>query len=519
MSATAQSKFAYAQMEASLLVKAEGVEQYRTQAVFIDLRNLPMPPTKFLLQRDPLGKVTGSDKIDISITGDILGLSIQNLEKLIKLPYASSESSIALTASNVAILKYLTRTNKLIDSLKKRLINNTERGYQRVLEYRHADASFSKWGSAETNGSTWVTAHVAKALSAASVFTPTINNNVIRKAFRFLRSQRNADGSFQENEDTNRYGDLQRVSVTAVAALSFLQYNSTSAAGSEELDKTLRKAVNYLEDQLELIQNDSYVLAMTAYALTKANSPKKIDALSLLKKRMVHGQSSIHWTVDETVKDGYQMAENSYSTSSKDVEATAYALLNFLANKDLDTSMQIVSWLISKQNAEGGFFSAPDTSVALEALAASAKTLTSPPSLQGEVADGTDGMRKYKFTITPESSLSVQDMIFAEKPDELSVHAEGSGVAVAYLSSTCHVLQPREKVSFDVNVTVKTFSLKKSRLDICVRYQKDGASGTTVAEVNTLNFPDTNLMKKKLKICLVRLKDCGKPNVTERTPD
>jgi len=42
-----------------------------------------------------------------------------------------------------------------------------EAGYQRELSYRHDDGSFSAFGSADSSGSTWLTAFVVRAFIAA----------------------------------------------------------------------------------------------------------------------------------------------------------------------------------------------------------------------------------------------------------------------------------------------------------------------------------------------------------------
>jgi CD109 antigen len=68
-------------VEQKLLVEPEGVTQYINKAVFIDLRNSPEFKTDFTITIPP-NAVPDSTKIEASAIGDILGPSIENLDKL-----------------------------------------------------------------------------------------------------------------------------------------------------------------------------------------------------------------------------------------------------------------------------------------------------------------------------------------------------------------------------------------------------------------------------------------------------
>ena len=68
-------------LERQLIVEPEGVTQYENKAVFIDLRNSSEFKTKFDITI-PANAVPDSTKIEASAIGDILGPSIENLDKL-----------------------------------------------------------------------------------------------------------------------------------------------------------------------------------------------------------------------------------------------------------------------------------------------------------------------------------------------------------------------------------------------------------------------------------------------------
>ena len=68
-------------VERQLIVEPEGVTQYMNKAVFIDLRNNPEFKSNISISI-PSNAVPDSTKIEASAVGDILGPSIENLDKL-----------------------------------------------------------------------------------------------------------------------------------------------------------------------------------------------------------------------------------------------------------------------------------------------------------------------------------------------------------------------------------------------------------------------------------------------------
>ncbi|XP_055342262.1 CD109 antigen-like [Paramacrobiotus metropolitanus] len=485
---TAQSKFAADQLEKNLPVKPEGIKQFFTQPILIDLRNFSEFDMVVPMPTDPIGKVAGSDKVEVRVVGDLLGASLNNLDRLIRLPYGCGEQNMAILTPNFAVLKYLEKVNKLSASQRQQLLRNIQSGYQRELTYRRDDNSFSAWGQSDLNGSTWLTAYVARVFAEAAEFVPIIDDTIIRRALRFLIDQQLENGSFEESgkviDKHNQGGASKGVSLAAFTLLSFLQYNSTGRPDLAKMNSSLPKAVTYLESQLDNVKNDSYALAITAYALTKANSSKAADAIGFLNDRMVTNVTTVHWTTVPSNNDEGQDSGHSYSLNAKDVEATAYALLAYMANGKFNTSLKIVNWLISKQNVEGGFYSTADTVVALKALAEFAVVFSTPASLQLDV---TDGIQKNGLSVTPETSLVTQSFEFPTKPEDIVIHARGSGVAIAYVGWTYHVVEPKETMAFDLNVTYATASTKKNRLNICASYLKNGTSSMAVVEVNALS--------------------------------
>ena len=134
--------------------QAEGETQYRNKAVFLDLRNTRNVRTNITVDI-PKNTVPGSEHVEISGVGDILGPSIPNLANLIKMPFGCGEQNMLNMVPNIVILNYLRNTKQLTQAVQSKALKYLEIGYQQELTYRHTDGSFSAFGMSDPSGSTW----------------------------------------------------------------------------------------------------------------------------------------------------------------------------------------------------------------------------------------------------------------------------------------------------------------------------------------------------------------------------
>lgn len=151
---TATSKLAGDGVDRKLLVKAEGETQYRNKAIFVDLRNTNEFKTNITLDM-PNNIVTGSENVEISAVGDLLGPSIPNLQNLLKMPFGCGEQNMLNFVPNIVIMNYLQNTRQLTPAIQSKAMKFLETGYQQELTYRRDDGSFSAFGKSDPNGSTW----------------------------------------------------------------------------------------------------------------------------------------------------------------------------------------------------------------------------------------------------------------------------------------------------------------------------------------------------------------------------
>lgn len=129
--------------------------------------------------------------------GDILGGSVKNMEKLIRMPDGCGEQNMLNFVPNVVILDYLRNINHLTPAIESKAKTFMDAGYQRELSYKHNDGSFSAFGNRDKSGSTWLTAFVARSFIQASRYIQ-VEQRIINEALNWLSRVQAANGSFPE---------------------------------------------------------------------------------------------------------------------------------------------------------------------------------------------------------------------------------------------------------------------------------------------------------------------------------
>ncbi|XP_023373045.1 CD109 antigen [Otolemur garnettii] len=150
---TAVSPTASDALTQKILVKAEGIEKSYSQSVLLDLTDNKLQSTmKTLSFSFPPDTVSGSERVQITAIGDVLGFSIHGLASLIRMPYGCGEQNMINFAPNIYILDYLTKKRQLTDTLKEKALSFMRQGYQRELLYQREDGSFSAFGDDDPSG-------------------------------------------------------------------------------------------------------------------------------------------------------------------------------------------------------------------------------------------------------------------------------------------------------------------------------------------------------------------------------
>ncbi|XP_021920080.1 CD109 antigen-like isoform X2 [Zootermopsis nevadensis] len=426
---TASSPLAGDSVVKKLLVKAEGETQYYNKAIFVDLRNKGSFQTVVTLDV-PKNIVTGSDMVEISAVGDILGPSIPNLANLIKMPFGCGEQNMLNFVPNIVVIEYLKNTNQLTPAVEGKALRYMETGYQQELTYRHSDGSFSAFGNNDPSGSTWLTAFVARAFRQAVPYI-IVEEKIIQEALHWLSINQASNGSFPEvgkvSHQDMQGGAAKGMALTAYTLIAFLENQQYS---NQLYRNTINKALDYIVRNLDGV-NDVYALAISSYALNLAQHSAK-DAVFNLFESKAQSSGDLKWWQKSLGKDDKKNPWYALP-NSVDVEMTAYGLLTYLEHGLVQDALPIMKWLITQRNEQGGFASTQDTVIGLQALAKLAERISS-SAVDINVSFSYSGGSPANMKVTRANSMILQKQELPGKVRNIDISASGSGFAVVQVS-------------------------------------------------------------------------------------
>nr|XP_009936182.1 PREDICTED: alpha-2-macroglobulin-like [Opisthocomus hoazin] len=267
-----------------LLVEPEGVEKETAQNSVLCVEGVPAKE-KFSLVL-PSNVVPDSGRAYFSVLGDIMGTAMQNLHQLLQMPFGCGEQNMVLFAPNIYVLDYLNKTGQLSEEVKSKAIGYLVSGYQRQLNYKHPDGSYSTFGPRYgQQGNTWLTAFVLKSFAQARphIF---IDEKHIQDALVWLSYKQKENGCFRSSgtllNNAMKGGVDNEVSLTAYITIALLEIPLPVTHA------VVRNALFCLEMSADEKENHVYTKALMAYAFALAGKEEKRKALlSSLEKEAV----------------------------------------------------------------------------------------------------------------------------------------------------------------------------------------------------------------------------------------
>ncbi|NXB46986.1 A2ML1 protein, partial [Leucopsar rothschildi] len=437
----------------------------------------------------PLNVVEGSVRATVSVTGDLMGMALQNLDHLVQLPHGCGEQNMVLFAPIVYVLQYLEKTRQLSPEIKDRATGFLRNGYQIQLQYQHPDGSYSEFGSKDEYGNTWLTAFVVKCFVQAKPYI-YLDNRIIQDALAWLEFHQLPSGCFKNVGQlfhTFMKGGVDgEVPLAAYITAAYLE------AGVTTESRVVRRALGCIAPALPRAAS-TYTQALLAYTFALAqDSQRTQEILDVLDQKAVRADGQIHWS--QTSSEPRTSTSPWSQPVSVDVELTAYILLALLSKpnvteSDLATASGIVAWLTRQQNAYGGFASTQDTVVALQALAKYA-ALTHSTQGNAEVRVKSHGGFGKKFQVSYQNRLLVQEAALTEVPGEFLVQAQGSCCVFTRMVLRYNTPSPQDSTSFALQVKTEPVNCTKDdtrsvTVQVHVRYNgKKSTSNMVILEVS-----------------------------------
>ncbi|XP_020849903.1 alpha-2-macroglobulin [Phascolarctos cinereus] len=442
-----------------LLVEPEGIEKEEafnsmlcpTDAELSEQVSLKLPPNV----------VEGSARAYFSVLGDILGSAVRDTQNLLKMPYGCGEQNMALFAPNIYVLNYLKETNQLTPEIKSKAIGFLQSGYQRQLNYKHSDGSYSTFHHSESN--TWLTAFVLKSFAQSQPYI-FIDETHINQALIWLSRKQKDNGCFQSSgsllNNALKGGVEDELTLSAYITISLLEIPLAIT------HPVVRNALFCLESawimqQTGVSESNVYTKALLAYAFALAgNHAKRGEVLAALDKEAVKKDNSVYWQRPERPQAPAGPYSYHSQAPSAEVEMTSYVLLAHLTGfpvpspEDLSMASRIVKWITKQQNPHGGFSSTQDTVVALQALSRYGAATYSTSETPVEVTIQSSGGFSEKFQVDSANRLLLQQVSLPGVPGEYNAGAKGKGCV--YLKTSLKYNVHVEKALSPFHLLVQT---------------------------------------------------------------
>uniref|UniRef100_A0A8D1J0L1 Pregnancy zone protein n=1 Tax=Sus scrofa TaxID=9823 RepID=A0A8D1J0L1_PIG len=436
---------------------------FRVSEAFLQKQCYPIETgePKYFSLKLPSDVVEGSARATYTVLGDILSSAMQNLQNLVQMPYGCGEQNMVRFVPNIYVLNYLKETQQLTEKIKSKAISYLVSGYQRQLNYKHSDGSYSTFGErgGGSQGNTWLTAFVLKSFSQARAYI-FVEDSHIQDSRNWLSQKQKENGCFQRSgslfNNAIKGGVDDEVTLSAYITIALLEMPLPVT------HPVVHNALLCLEKAWESISeaqgNLVYTKALLAYAFTLAgNQAKRKELLESLDKEAIKTEDSIHWQRPEKSQEsefGYQPR-----APSVDVEMTSYLLLARVtaqpapSSEDLSMASRMVKWITKQQNPNGGFSSTQDTVVALQALSKyGALTFTKWEKAATVTVKSSESFSK-EFQVDETNRLLLQEVTLPEIPGEYSTVVSGSGCVYLQTSLRYNVLPKKgRKAPFTLKV-------------------------------------------------------------------
>uniref|UniRef100_G1NME9 Alpha-2-macroglobulin like 1 n=1 Tax=Meleagris gallopavo TaxID=9103 RepID=G1NME9_MELGA len=474
-----------------LLVQPEGVLVEKSYSSLLCPRGGDMAEEPMLIHL-PDNAVKGSASASVSISSnDLMGLPLQNLDRLVQLPHGCGEQNMVLFTPIVYVLQYLEKTRQLTPVIKERATGFLHNGYQTQLLYRHRDGSYSVFGQQDGEGNTWLTAFVAKSFGQAKKYI-YIDDKNIQDALRWLEQNQLPSGCFATKGNlfhSSLKGSLDdEISLAAYVAAALLEL------GQPLKGKLMQTTFHCLQRAVHNITN-TYTEAVLAYAFALAGDYEITqELLYKLEEQAIKSGGQIHWSPKTSSPASTDFW---HSTQSVDIELTAYVLLAYLSKpqlhaRDMKTAAGIVVWLTQQQNAYGGFASTQDTVVALQALAKYAARMF---STSGQALVKVKSQRDFgkTFQVTRQKRLLVQHAELTEIPGQFLVQVQGRSCVFAQTVLRYHEPTPQTSIAFNLHVNTELANCSQANMHVLTVHilasytGSRGTSNMVIMEVSLLS--------------------------------
>ncbi|XP_008397750.1 CD109 antigen-like [Poecilia reticulata] len=472
-------------------VKPEGVEQTFSHTLFLEVMPEKQNSPRSVTFSFPPNLVPGSQRAQVALVGDILALSIENLDSLVQLPTGCGEQNMVHFAPSVFVLQYLEKSSQDDAGIRNKALHYMMQGYEKQLSFQRDDGSFSAFGQSDTSGSTWLTALVLRYFLQAQPYMQ-IDQTVLTKATAWLLKHQDSRGEFTEvgkliHTEMRGDQDDSPIALTAYVLLAFLEDDTYSEMYADNVSLSLR----YLESKVSSGIVSNYTLCLVAYALALGKSNVEQRVTTELYRRADYRDGVMMWTISGGLRS------NSRQQRSAQIEMASYVLLvQFLRGSFLE-SIPLMKWLSMQRSYLGGFGTTQDTVIALQVLSyyaafSGANAINLIVNISSPVSSTAS-----LFLIDSTNYRAYQSReINADEDLPLNIYLEGMGFAIFQVNifyntkSTQDIKPTTDKDAFILNFDLTYNGSNHIMLSACTRLndnQEIVHTGMAILEVGMLS--------------------------------
>nr|XP_023965947.1 alpha-2-macroglobulin-like [Chrysemys picta bellii] len=315
---------------------------------------------------------------------------------------------------------------QLSEETKSKAIGYLVSGYQRRLNYKHLDGSYSTFGEHYRQlGNTWLTAFVLKSFAQARshIF---IEEKHIQDALAWLAGKQKENGCFRSSgtllNNAIKGGVDDEVTLSAYITIALLEI---------PLPITVRIHMH----KVPFMSSPGYSVINISFS-----PPSPFSHCKWLRSLAEAGKQP------EADLPFYHPR-----APSAEVEMTSYVLLAYLptrpapSQEDLSLAAQIAKWISKQQNPNGGFSSTQDTVVALQALSRYGASTYTKSGGASTVTLQSTGNFQTQFQVDHTNRLLLQHVALPEVPGDYSTGVTGEGCVYVQTSLRYNVLPKPEE--------------------------------------------------------------------------
>ncbi|XP_048771213.2 CD109 antigen-like [Ostrea edulis] len=518
-------------IEKDVSAEPEGRQIQKTKVISLEATGsteLAPVPISF-----PEKAVKGSKAVYVLAMGDLLGQALNNPEKMITVPTGCGEQNMATTVPNIYVLQYLRAIQASEPKLEAKIIQHIKTGYQRELNYKRNDGSFSAFGMSDPAGSTWLTAFVLKSFTEIHSMLPDlVDPQVMRGAMAWLNKQVSDRGSVQEPGrviHTEMQGSMSdsKEKLAAFVLSCYAEVMSVFGMDDDSVYIAAKKKTlavkTLLKSNLPSAVSNPYYTALLTYALAVDGS-SATEVFQLITK--LTGSATTYMdgakemkclgqncSDSEEDKEGADLrGYSTRDTSPSSIEMTGYLLMTVIKFQQSYLAPPFLRWLNSKRNSLGGWYSTQDTVIGLKAMSELAKKKgNGNKNLRIDVeitAKQTDTVLKTEtIQITPETRILLQRAEFPVDTTSLEIKPSQTGEAIVTVVWQYNLVDALYNNELQVSVGKYTISNDFYDINPCVRYMGDTPSNMALVTVTMGSgiVPDVHKLERDPKLSKVEV--------------